>query len=402
MSGAWGTWNTWIAYHVRPESIKNGKRGETSQEKSFVDMMLTSSKVMGTVVGSHWQMQAIKDGKMTCVLKMGYTPVKKWIRFLAMHAGVNARNAGWNEELVGMLLKDPRSGGCVLGPFSSAEMLWHASQGGARFKVGMSLKEVKLWMRWMARLGKGDRVYVYRFQPAKVNVDLVWNDGYYVGDDWASGFVRSRNHRGRRTVRFYIERLTVTRKNKASDYCVWIESCMTMMHDLCYFLQGQRPEGKGWIAPSPSPAEAVTVPLVREDESAPYQPPNAEMPQAFLRVPGNSATAEMAVRTQEVAREFREAGVRNGMDVLVLIALEKLEEALAFVGQMLEIGSLHGLTVALFDLRMAIDEYGWAIHQCGWDAGYQDRVRALSRVVSGIEHNMEYSLHLMALNMGRM
>lgn len=164
------------------------------------------------------------------------------------------------------------------------------------------------------------------------------------------------------------------------------------------FLQGQRPEGKGWIAPSPSAAE--DVPLVREDESAPYQPPNAEMPQVFLGAPGNSATAEMAQRTQEVAREFREAGVRNGMDVLVLIALEKIEEALAFVGQMLVVGSLHGLTVALFDLRMAIDEYGWAIHQCGWDAGYQDRVRALSGVVGGIEHNMEYSLHLMALNMG--
>jgi hypothetical protein len=164
--------------------------------------------------------------------------------------------------------------------------------------------------------------------------------------------------------------------------------------------QGERPEGKGWIAPSPSAAEDVPL-LVHEDESAPYQPPNAEMPEAYLRVPGNHATADMAQRTQEVAREFRETGQRNGMDVVVLIALEKMEEALARVGQMLVVGSLHGLTVALFDLRMAIDEYGWAIHQCGWDAGYQDRVRDLSRVVGGIEHNMEYSLHLMALNMGQ-
>lgn len=33
-------------------------------------MILTSSKLMGTVVGSRWQMQALKDGKMTCVLKV--------------------------------------------------------------------------------------------------------------------------------------------------------------------------------------------------------------------------------------------------------------------------------------------------------------------------------------------
>lgn len=119
---------------------------------------------------------------------------------------------------------------------------------------------------------------------------------------------------------------------------------------------------------------------------------------AFPVTPESQTTVDMAQRTQEVARVFREAGQRNGMDVIVLIAVEKMEEALGRVGQTLRDGSLYGLTVALFDLRMAIDEYGWAIHLCGWDAGYLGRVQDLARVVAGIERNMEYSLHLMALS----
>ncbi len=208
-------------------------------------MILTSSKVMGTVVGSRWQMQALKDGRMTCVLKVGFTPVKKWVRFVALHPGVNARNAGWNEELVARLRKDARGGGCVLGPFSSAESLWEASQSkdGREFKLGMSLKELKVWMRWMARLGKGGKdaeVYVYRFHPAEVNPDIVWNDAYHVGDDWASGFVRSRSQRGKGGVRFYVKRLTAVRQDQEEREVSWVD---------VFFCDADGLSGGGFLTP---------------------------------------------------------------------------------------------------------------------------------------------------------
>lgn len=323
---------------------------------------------------------------------------------MALHPGVSARKAGWTEELVARLRKsEARIGhnqGCVLGPFTTAESLWNASQGGVAFKLGMSLKALRMWMRWMARLRGGDLgagVYVYRFYPAETNPDLVWtNDAYHIGDDWASGFVRSRSHRGRGGIRFFVRR-DKKKVSRAHDDDGESDNREGLSRAQRLVLQARR-------IPSPSAPEVPsmdeeTEPWVEEDYSAgPPLGSHMEMPHAFLRAPENQGTVEMALRTEDVARAFREMGQRNGMDTVVVIALEKIEEALARVATTLADGSLHGLTVALFDLRMAIEEYGWAINVCGWDAGYVTRVRDLSRIIGGIERNVEHSLHLMALN----
>jgi hypothetical protein len=106
----------------------------------------------------------------------------------------------------------------------------------------------------------------------------------------------------------------------------------------------------------------------------------------------------MAQRTLEVATSFRENGQRNGMETTVVIALEKMEGGLRTLMDALQTGSLHMLTVGLFDLRSAIDEYAWASGVSGWDPAYIERVRDLSRVVAGIEHNLESSLHILRVN----
>ena len=331
-------------------------------------------------------------------MQTGYTPVKKWIRYVALHPGVIARKAGWDEELVARLKKDNTkekgSSGCVLGPFTTAESLWSASHGKAGFKLGMSLMALKMWMRRTEKLrggwDEGEGVYVYRFYPAEPNKDLVWtNDAYHLGDDWSSGFVRSRNQRGRGGIRFYVRRDKKKVRNGGNGV-----NDGGLSRAQWLVLQAQR------RAPTPSAPEMLHQ-MVEEDHRHAQAAPNVQMPQAFLRQPENQMTVEMARRTEEMARAFRELGRQNGMDVVVVIALEKMEEALAKVGGALVDGSLHGLTVSLFDLRMAIDEYGWAINLCGWDAGYVVKVRDLSRVIGGIERGVEHSLHLMALaNMG--
>lgn len=400
---------------------------------------------MGTVIASRWQMQAYKDAEITCVLKVGYTEVKSWVRYIALHPGVSARNAGFDEELVARLRKDVKGGGAVLGPFKTAESLWEASKDGAAFKLGMTLKGLRRWMRWMARL-RGEEsvpVFVYRIFPAEANTDLVWNGGYQFGDDWASGFARSKNQRGR-GIRFYVKRRSASTKVSHAlpmqtggvSRAQWrvlqaqprfgrIGPVPSSAHDMPpYYVRVDAGSSGEALAGSSEEVQAgagssmplvqagssgevqagagSSMPLVREDAgAAPPAGSSMEMPHAIFRAPENQATAEMARLTEEMARAFRETGRRNGMDVVVLIAVEKMEEALASVAGRLVDGSLHGLTVALFDLRMAIEEYAWAVTQCGWDAGYVGRVRNLSRIIAGIEHGVEHSLHMMALNSGR-
>lgn len=382
-------------------------------------MLLTSSQLMGTVVASRWQMQAYKDGDITCVLKVGYTAVKKWVRYIALHPGACARKAGFQEELVARLRKDARGGGAVLGPFKTAESLWKASKDGTAFKLGMSLSELRIWVKWMAKV-RGEEsvpIFVYRIFPAEESTDLVWNGGYQVGDDWASMFARSKNQRGG-GIRFYVKRRSPSRKvsrqdshRRCDDGISWAQWCV---------LQAQPTYGRICAVPREpamphvrigpvmphvriGPVSAEMMPYVQEEEgdgAAPAAGPNAQMPHAFFRPIENEATVEMARLTEVMARAFRETGQRNGMDAVVLIAVGKMEEALASVGGRLADGSLHGLTVALYDLRMAIEEYAWAVNICGWDAGYIGRVRDLARIITGIERNMEHSLHLMVLNGG--
>jgi hypothetical protein len=80
------------------------------------------------------------------------------------------------------------------------------------------------------------------------------------------------------------------------------------------------------------------------------------------------------------------------MNIILVIALEKIEEGLARVRVALQQNSLHGLWLAIRDLRGAIDEYAWATSVVGREPEFMERVRNLSSIVAGMQHNLEFSL----------
>ena len=442
--------------------------------------MLKSTNIMGTVVGSHWQMQALKEGRMTCVLKTRFTEVKRWVRYVALHAGARVRKSGWTEELVARLRKGESKGGCVLGPFKTAESVWKASRGGEEFRLGMSFRELQLYMRSMKAGEEG--IYVYRFYPAEVCKRLVWNDADNLAcaDDWAAGFVRSRNARG--GIRFYVKWTMQERQQQVrrqSSTCMPGVRSSSSSSSSCWdslsptrLLVLQAIRGKPsttTTAAGPPPAaggeeeedaarhyevvpasetrsygqmSAAVLAHVRTSlggqggpteawpasETRSYgqlsAPGQGEQTEAWpasetrsygqLSAPGQGEqteawaqpipsrpllfgerpdrAVEMAQRTEDMARSARESGTRNGMNIILVIALEKIEEGLARVRVALQQNSLHGLWLAIRDLRGAIDEYAWATSVVGREPEFMERVRNLSSIVAGMQHNLEFSL----------
>ena len=75
----------------------------------------------------------------------------------------------------------------MLGPFHTPEEVWHASQGGAAFKLGITFCELKMVMRMrppcdLRHPEDGmDPMFVYRFHSAKVDNKVLWYDFQHLG-----------------------------------------------------------------------------------------------------------------------------------------------------------------------------------------------------------------------------
>ena len=348
--------------------------------------MLRSVNIMGTVMSTKRQMQAFRDGNATCVLKTEYTQVKRWVKWVALHAGKSVRNGGWTEELVARLRKG--KGGCVLGPFTCAQALWDARQGGACFKLGMSFGELQGLMQAHKRL------YVYRFYPAEVCPKIVWNDVPCITDDWSAGFVRCRNVRGR-GVRFYV-------KNEPKDG-------MLMRAGALLAMQAQRKPISGAGAGSAGAADSAGAGADGAGNGAgaggaggttgiPFPPAPTlfvpvQVPRPLWPLPAAQAVARMAGETREVVARFRTLGQQNGLQIVVVIALEMMELALGKIDEALEHGRLRDVVLGLYDLKNAVGEYGWSMEMIQADAAHIERVKELYRHVGAIEMGLNRSVH---------
>ena len=132
--------------------------------------------MMGTMIGRRQQMQDIKDGKATCVLKGKFTPVRPGTSHVAFHhAGAGVRRAtDWpaqEENLVAHLRR--LDGSCIVGPFMDADDLLRESKDGRRYKLGTGMTREVV----QAMLALKGRLWVYMFYPAEACPALVWNDG---------------------------------------------------------------------------------------------------------------------------------------------------------------------------------------------------------------------------------
>lgn len=100
----------------------------------------------------------------------------------------------------------------------------------------------------------------------------------------------------------------------------------------------------------------------------------------------------MARETREVVARFRVHGQQNGMQIIVVIALEMMEIALGKIDDALEHGRLRDVVLGLYDLRNAVGEYGWSMEMTGADAAHIERVKELYRHVGVIELGLARSV----------
>ena len=173
--------------------------------------MLNANKMMGTMIGRRQQMQDIKDGKATCILKGKFTPVRPGTSHIAFHhhAGAGVRRvtdwpAQQEENLVAHLRR--LDGSCIVGPFMDADDLLRESKDGRRYKLGTGMtREV---VQAMLAL-KGGRLWVYMFYPAEACPALVWNEDEGAAsrlEGWDYFVYNMRGERLSDDVWFYLRR----------------------------------------------------------------------------------------------------------------------------------------------------------------------------------------------------
>ena len=322
--------------------------------------MLRTTNIMGTVIGTRREMQALKSGKATCVLKPRFTLIKPWVKYVALHAGVAVRGGGWSEELVARLRNTKRGGGCVLGPFTSAKALWDASQDGMCFQLGMPFKQLQYLMKQKKVL------YVYRFYPAEVCPKLVWTDLPGGEDEW-SGFVRCRNLRGN-GMRFYVVN-EVSRsvcKPRVLSSAQWT------------VLQAKRKRVKTTALATSGGTTGV-----------------GSHHQSYV-IPGTTADSldamAMARQTREAAQMFLTTARANGANITVVIALEGIGQALSGIEQAIRSNCMRWLLEGLYDLHGAVGEYGWAVGVTGGASMHVERVRELYLAIGRVRENIERSV----------
>ena len=101
----------------------------------------------------------------------------------------------------------------------------------------------------------------------------------------------------------------------------------------------------------------------------------------------------MARETREVVTRFRTLGQQNGLQVVVVIALEMMERALGKIDAGLEHGRLRDVVLGMHDLMNAVGEYGWSMEMIQADAAHIERVKELYRHVGTIEMGLTRSVH---------
>jgi len=337
---------------------------------------------MGTVIGTRREMQALKSGKATCVLKPRFTLIKPWVKYVALHAGVAVRGGGWSEELVARLRNTKRGGGCVLGPFTSAKALWDASQDGMCFQLGMPFKQLQYLMKQKKVL------YVYRFYPAEVCPKLVWTDLPGGEDEW-SGFVRCRNLRGN-GMRFYVvnevsRSVCKPRVLSSAQWTVMQAKRKRVKTTALATSGGTTGVGShhNYVIPGTT-ALATSGGTTGVGSHLNYV------------IPGTTADSldamAMARQTREAAQMFLTTARANGANITVVIALEGIGQALSGIEQAIRANCMRWLLEGLYDLHGAVGEYGWAVGVTGGASMHVERVRELYLAIGRVRENIERSV----------
>ena len=344
--------------------------------------MLRTTNIMGTVIGTRREMQALKSGKATCVLKPRFTLIKPWVKYVALHAGVAVRGGGWSEELVARLRNTKRGGGCVLGPFTSAKALWDASQDGMCFQLGMPFKQLQYLMKQKKVL------YVYRFYPAEVCPKLVWTDLPGGEDEW-SGFVRCRNLRGN-GMRFYVvnevsRSVCKPRVLSSAQWTVMQAKRKRVKTTALATSGGTTGVGShhNYVIPGTT-ALATSGGTTGVGSHLNYV------------IPGTTADSldamAMARQTREAAQMFLTTARANGANITVVIALEGIGQALSGIEQAIRANCMRWLLEGLYDLHGAVGEYGWAVGVTGGASMHVERVRELYLAIGRVRENIERSV----------
>jgi hypothetical protein len=375
--------------------------------------MLNVNKMMGTMIGRRRQMQDIKEGKATCVLKGKYTAVRPGTKHVTFHAGIGVRMAtDWpaQENLVARLrMKD---GSCVMGPFTDADEILRASKDGYRYKLGTGMTREVL----RAMLARKGELYVYMFYPAEVCRDLVWNHSPTLEKvDW-DYFVYCMRSEQRTVVWFYSMKetagaLPVARASMVMDYASVLTTGSAEFSAVDFravagppgVLADMMPVSRWNAMNSRRLREAVGSDGIEEAavmgpvsrawaggvDRSDFQAGSQQAAREAEAVPvyASETTRAMIREAQAACARFQREAAARGMDAGRLHAVATMERALDGIEAAMDIGGM-ALGGSLGGLLDALSEYGWAMEAAGIPRTEIERVQAVWRAIEALQRSV--------------
>jgi hypothetical protein len=354
--------------------------------------MLNVRKMMGTTIGRRRQMQDIKDGKATCVLKGKFTEVRPGTKHVAFHAGAGMRKAtDWpaQENLVAHLRN--WNGSCVMGPYTDADELLRASEGGYRFKLGTGVTREVL----QAMLAKKRQLYVYMFYPAEVCKDLVWNDAPTLAKvDWDYFVYCMRSDQP--TVEWFY-----SVKEKTGGMPVMENASSVLMDYASVLATGAA--GPGAVDFHAVAGSLLNMPVadwnvmdavrLREAvdasvlDAAAMVGPESRAWAMGTPVYATESTRAMIREAQAACMRFQRDAVAGGIDEGRLRAVGTMGLALEGIEAAMDAGGM-ALGVSLSGLMTALSEYGWAMEEAGIPRADIDRVQTVWQAIEALQRRV--------------
>jgi len=344
--------------------------------------MLSAHKMMGTMIGRRRQMQDLREGKATAVLMPSLTVVPAQIKYVAFHySGTNKETGEVEaEDLVARLRRRP--GSCVLGPFTDAQELWDARKG-AGFKLGEVVRDGEV----TAMLQLWKKLYVYMFYPAEPCDRIVWVVGPTMRNccSWNKFVLCQYENDPRQRVRFYLRPADgkeagrrVTVEARPMDYA---RTLLTGDGGTQVRVREVPPDGIPWLVWVAMTARRVSD-SSRQDSQ---ERGDGESPERLF---ATDTTRAVLCDAKETCKKLVADGAAQGMDARMLHGLDRLECAMGRAESMLT--QAGGATIpdvaeAMGGVRLALEEYAWAMELAGVAREHVDRARGVWQAIKCLE-----------------
>jgi hypothetical protein len=278
-----------------------------------------------------------------------------------------------------------------MGPYTDADELLRASEGGYRFKLGTGVTREVV----QVLLAKKRQLYVYMFYPAEVCKDLVWNDAPTLAKvDWDYFVYCMRSDQP--TVEWFY-----SIKENAGGMPVIGNASSVLMDYASVLAMGAA--GPGAVDFHAVAGSLLNMPMVdwnvmdtarlREAvdssvlEAAAMVGPESRAWAMGTPVYATESTRAMIREAQAACVRFQRDAAAGGMDEGRLHAVGTMELALHRIEAAMDAGGM-ALGGSLAGLMDALSEYGWAMEAAGIPRADIDRVQTVWQAIQALQRRV--------------